>query len=461
MKAIKGLKLGGRYKLQQLLATGGMGEVWSARDLSVGRVVAVKVLRDEYTGNLEFLRRLRTEARNSAALAHPNIAQMFDYGEDQGTGYLVMELVGGQSMADLLEHQPVVPAKTLIPILADTARGLHHAHINSVVHRDVKPGNILLDDTLPGQPPSVKITDFGVSLAANQAPMTATGMVMGTAQYLSPEQAVGSPATAQSDLYGLGVIAYEAVAGKRPFTGKSPVDIAIAHVNDPVEPLPDSVDPDLASVVYRLLSKRPEQRHANASELADELDRLSLKYNGLPIANAATEIATDAPAIPSRRQRRLNVTSASLSVEDSAATPVSPLQKQPPPKAPTRSSIRRPLGPAIIRDVDAHQLSSRATGNQITQTRPRFIEPNRQIAGNADKLVPDVGQESLPSVVRAAKAPSLLAIALLAVALIVVVILLVWLFANRSSGAIASDQYFGLLTGSTLSFGIDIFTVKT
>ncbi len=194
------------------IAVGGMGEVWVAADDALGREVAVKVLRSEYAGNEDFLNRLRTEARNSAALSHPNIAQMYDYGETNGSGYLVMELVVGEPMADLLEREPVLPPARLLPILAQTARALHAAHLSGVVHRDVKPGNILIDRS-----GTVKITDFGVSLAANQVPMTATGMVMGTAQYLSPEQAVGQAATGASDIYALGIVAYESIAG----TGRS------------------------------------------------------------------------------------------------------------------------------------------------------------------------------------------------------------------------------------------------
>jgi serine/threonine-protein kinase len=209
MRPSAGLALGDRYRLTRRIAVGGMGEVWVADDTYLGRDVAVKVLREEYTGNEDFLRRLRTEARNSAALSHPNIAQMYDYGEQDGTGYLVMELVLGEPLADLLEREPVIAPRKLLPILSATARGLHHAHLAKVVHRDVKPGNILLEHPAQGggAPRGVKITDFGVSLAANQAPMTATGMVMGTAQYLSPEQAVGQPATPASDVYALGIVA--------------------------------------------------------------------------------------------------------------------------------------------------------------------------------------------------------------------------------------------------------------
>jgi eukaryotic-like serine/threonine-protein kinase len=264
-----GTALGGRYRLDRRIAVGGMGEVWVGHDLTLGRDVAVKVLREEFAGEAGFLARFRTEARNAASLSHPNIAALFDYGEQGGSSYLVMELVAGEPLSDVLEREPVLPESRLLPVLAQTARALHAAHLAGVVHRDVKPGNILVG---PGG--RVKITDFGVSTAPDQAPMTATGMVMGTAQYLSPEQAVGRPATAASDLYSLGIVAYEALAGRRPFTGPTAVDIAVAHVNDPVPPLPPHVSPALTALVMRLLSKDPAERPATAASLARALDGL-------------------------------------------------------------------------------------------------------------------------------------------------------------------------------------------
>uniref|UniRef100_UPI001356B1CE serine/threonine-protein kinase n=1 Tax=Puerhibacterium puerhi TaxID=2692623 RepID=UPI001356B1CE len=318
MRPVEGLALGDRYRLTRRIAVGGMGEVWVADDTFLGREVAVKVLREEYTGQEDFLARLRTEARNSAALSHPNIAQMYDYGEQAGTGYLVMELVVGEPLADLLEREPVLPPKRLLPILAATARGLHAAHEAHVVHRDVKPGNILLEHPTraSGGRTTVKITDFGVSLAANQAPMTAAGMVMGTAQYLSPEQAVGQPATPLSDVYALGVVAYEATAGKRPFTGSTPVDIAVAHVNNPVPPLPSTVHPGLSGLIMRMLEKDPALRPVSAGALADELDAL------------ARDIAADPLGARSRTARRL---------QGSGATP----RAQEPPSAPSTQGPRR------------------------------------------------------------------------------------------------------------------------
>jgi hypothetical protein len=269
VRAAAGLVLGQRYRLVREIAVGGMGEVWVAHDESLARDVAIKVLREEFAGDPNFLSRFRTEARNSAALSHQNIAQLYDYGEQDGSAFLVIELVLGEPMSDLLEREPVLPPRKLLPILAQTARALHHAHDAGVVHRDVKPGNILL-----GRGGRVKITDFGVSLATNQVPMTATGMVMGTAQYLSPEQAVGQPATPHSDLYSLGIVAYEALAGKRPFTGPTAVDIAVAHVNAPVPPLPAAIDKRLAGIVLSLLAKDPRDRPPSAAQLARILDEM-------------------------------------------------------------------------------------------------------------------------------------------------------------------------------------------
>lgn len=281
MKPAEGVALGDRYRLGTRIAVGGMGEVWVAHDTALSRDVAVKVLREEFAGDAGFLERFRTEARNSAQLSHPNIAALYDYGEQEGSAFLVMELVLGEPMSDLLDRQPVLPTRRLLPILAQTARALHAAHVAGVVHRDVKPGNIIVART--GQ---VKITDFGISTAINQVPMTASGMVMGTAQYLSPEQAMGRAATPASDMYSLGIVAYEALVGHRPFTGATAVDIAIAHVNTAVPPLPGSIDPVLADVVMRMLAKDPQARPRSAASLARHLDDMLDKTpsDGVPLA---------------------------------------------------------------------------------------------------------------------------------------------------------------------------------
>lgn len=295
--------LGGRYRLTRQIAVGGMGEVWVAHDTALARDIAIKVLRDEFAGDPGFLERFRTEARNAASLSHPGIAALFDYGEQDGSAFLVMELVVGEPMSDLLEREPILPTDRLLPILAQTARALHAAHEAGVVHRDVKPGNILL--TPAGR---VKITDFGVSLANNQVPMTATGMVMGTAQYLSPEQAIGGPATSGSDLYSLGIIAYESLVGHRPFTGPTAVDIAVAHVNVAVPPLPATVPVEIARLVMRLLAKDPAERPSSAAELAAMFDSLAARTppEGVPAPAAQVSVAVGAPAVapPSFPPRR-------------------------------------------------------------------------------------------------------------------------------------------------------------
>lgn len=262
-----GLVLGGRYELTSRIAVGGMGEVWRARDTLAGQEVAVKVMRAELAGDARLLQRLRFEARNSSRLHHPNLVAVLDHGEQHGSGYLVMELVDGEPLSDVVRRAGgTLDAGTLLPILLQVARGLQAVHAAGVVHRDLKPGNVLVTAT-----GTAKLTDFGISLAGDQAPMTAAGRVMGTAQYLAPEQVTGQPARPAGDLYALGVVAYEALAGRRPFSGATDVDVAVAHVHDPVPELPATVPGPVRAVVTRLLAKEPAQRPADAGELARTL----------------------------------------------------------------------------------------------------------------------------------------------------------------------------------------------
>lgn len=269
MKLVEGQLVHHRYRLDRRLAQGGMGEVWKGFDIQLGKIVAVKALRTD-TSNVEAkLRRLRAEAHNSANLAHPNIAALFDYYEHDGIGFLIMEYVPSKSLADLYHKEKTVEPTRLLPILIQTARGLFVAHSHGVIHRDVKPANIMVSET-----GSVKITDFGVSYSSDQEQITQDGMVVGTAQYISPEQAQGEQATAQSDIYSLGVVAYEGLCGHRPFTGTTPVDIAAAHVNDPVPPLPDSVDLQLRQFVMSMLSKNPKDRPKDALVVSKVLAKI-------------------------------------------------------------------------------------------------------------------------------------------------------------------------------------------
>nr|WP_273400639.1 serine/threonine-protein kinase [Bifidobacterium indicum] len=269
MKLIEGQLIHRRYRLDRRLAQGGMGEVWKGYDIELGRVVAIKALRGDLTNEESKLLRLRAEAHNSANLAHPNIAALFEYYEHDGIGFLIMEYVPSDSLADIYRSRGSLEPTELLPILIQTARGLYVAHSHGVIHRDVKPANIMVSET--GE---VKITDFGVSYSTNQGQITQDGMVVGTAQYISPEQAQGLQATPQSDIYSLGVVAYEGLCGHRPFTGATPVDIAAAHVNDPVPPLPDSIDTQLTSFIMSMLAKDPRDRPANALVVSHTLAKI-------------------------------------------------------------------------------------------------------------------------------------------------------------------------------------------
>ena len=281
-----GLRVGGRYLLTDLVATGGMGEVWSAEDQVLGRVVAVKLLRREYAADDAFLGRFRAEARHAASIGHPGIAQVFDYGEDEGTAYLVMELVPGEPLSARLRREGALPAAVAVPLLQQAAMALDAAHATGLVHRDVKPGNLLIT---PDE--RVKITDFGIARAGDQAPLTRTGEVMGTAQYLSPEQAMGRTATPASDVYSLGIVAYETLSGRRPFEADTAVAIALAQVNNAPDPLPDTVPGPVAAVVLQALSKDPAERPASAAAFADSL---GAALEGIP--PATTRLAPVPPA---------------------------------------------------------------------------------------------------------------------------------------------------------------------
>lgn len=266
MKTRTGTVLGGRYKLLTPIAQGGMGEVWKARDSETGRLVAAKVLKTELFGEELPLSRLRIEAKNSMSIHHPNIANVQDSGEENGRGWIVMELVEGQPLTHYLKNGARIASEDLIPILTQVAMALGAAAEAGIVHRDIKPANIIVrPDGI------VKLTDFGISRSHGQADLTAAGMVMGTAHYLPPEQAMGETATALGDLYALGVIAYEAVAGRRPFSGSTQVDIAFAHVNDPIPPLPSDVPAPMAELILHLLEKTPAKRPESGLALVREL----------------------------------------------------------------------------------------------------------------------------------------------------------------------------------------------
>jgi serine/threonine-protein kinase len=272
--------LGGRYELQSRIAIGGMGEVWRARDQVLGRIVAIKILKEEYAGDPSFLERFRAEARHTALLNHSGIANVFDYGEAGGSAYLVMELVPGEPLSAILERERVLSPDRTLNIIAQTARALAVAHGQGLVHRDVKPGNLLIT---PDH--RVKVTDFGIARLADQVPLTQTGQVMGTAQYLAPEQATGQQATGSSDIYSLGVIGYECLTGHRPFSGESQIAIALAQVNDAPPPLPEHLPAPVRALLMSMLSKDPRNRPANAIKLAEAAE--AIRRGDIKAAQAA------------------------------------------------------------------------------------------------------------------------------------------------------------------------------
>lgn len=263
MRPTTGQVFGSRYELISRIAIGGMGEVWKANDSVIGRHVAIKILKEEYLGDPGFRERFRTEAKNAALVNHEGIANVFDYGEEEGSAYLVMELVPGEALSTVLEREKILPASRVLAIVAQTAAALHQAHLAGLVHRDIKPGNLLI--TPDG---TVKITDFGIARLADQVPLTATGQVMGTVQYLAPEQAGGKPASPATDIYSLGIVAYEALAGKRPFRGESQVAIAMAQIKETPPELPTSIPEPVRRLVMSCMAKKPDGRPASAHDLA-------------------------------------------------------------------------------------------------------------------------------------------------------------------------------------------------
>jgi serine/threonine-protein kinase len=254
--------LGERYELAELIAAGGMGQVWRGTDVLLGRPVAVKVLRSEYTGDPTFRARFRAEAQHAAGLSHPNIAAVFDYGETEATdgsgetlAYLVMELVEGEPLSAVLQREGRLSAAVTLSLLEQTASALAEAHRVGLVHRDVKPGNILVRDD-----GSVKITDFGIAWSAGSVPLTRTGQVIGTPQYLAPEVAEGHHATPASDVYALGLVGYECLTGHPAFDGDNAVTIALKQVRDDPEPLPEDLPGEVRRLIRRALAKDPAAR---------------------------------------------------------------------------------------------------------------------------------------------------------------------------------------------------------
>ncbi len=262
MELTKDAVIDGRYKLIGRLGAGGMAEVWSAEDLELGRTVALKLLHDRLAADPDFVERFRREASAAAGLQHPNVVQVYDRGEWGGTYYIAMEYLRGETLKDLVRRGPLAPARAA-EIIVEVLKAAGFAHRRGLVHRDFKPHNVIFDEER-----RIKVTDFGIA-RAGASEMTETGSIMGTAQYLSPEQAQGQHVTPASDLYSIGVMLFELLTGRMPFDGESPVTIALKHVSEPA-PVPSSlnpaVSPELDAVVLRALAKDPSQRFSDAEQ---------------------------------------------------------------------------------------------------------------------------------------------------------------------------------------------------
>jgi len=278
----------GRYEIVRHLARGGMAEVYLARDLLLDRPVALKVLFPEFSGNRSFVERFRREARAAANLNHPNIVSIYDWGEENGTYFIVMEYIDGLTLREVIRAEGRLAPERAAAIGADIAAALQFAHNGGVIHRDVKPGNVLISGM-------VKVTDFGIARANDpQESLTQTGAVMGTATYFSPEQAQGVAIDPRSDVYSLGVVLYEMVAGRPPFTGESPVAIAYQHVRETPVPVSEHnphVPPDFAAVVAKAMAKNRGDRYPSAEELRADLVRFG---RGQPVYAAAPPAAAAA-----------------------------------------------------------------------------------------------------------------------------------------------------------------------
>jgi eukaryotic-like serine/threonine-protein kinase len=299
--------LAGRYRLTDRIAAGGMGEVWRGEDVLLNRAVAVKLLPTGRAGDESFLARFRAEARYAASLSHPGIARVYDYGESAefGGAYLILELVRGEPLSAILARAGRLSPDPTLDIIGQAAQALDAAHQAGIVHRDIKPGNLLV-----AAGGTTKITDFGIATAvraAQAAHLTETGMVMGTAMYVSPEQATGAPVDASSDIYSLGVVAYECLAGHVPFMASEPLAIAYAHKHSPVPPLPPDVPQPVADLVYDMLAKTPAGRPASAWAVADRADMLreALFLGGAALGDAAQ--AGDFAGMPFARATRADL----------------------------------------------------------------------------------------------------------------------------------------------------------
>jgi eukaryotic-like serine/threonine-protein kinase len=300
---VNGTRLAGRYVLVEMIAAGGMGTVHKATDERLGRTVAVKILRDDLAGDPRFVERFRREARAVAALSHPNIAGVYDYGEDDDHYFFVMEFIDGSDLSQVMRAESPLSQERSALLAAGTLDALQHAHSAGVVHRDIKPANIIVtkrerSTSSTGWQEKVKVTDFGIARAVGDTTLTATGSMLGTAHYLSPEQASGGTIGPATDQYSTGIVLYEMLVGTVPFTGDSPVAIAMRHMADELPP-PSAVNPAVSpgfdEIVRRATSKDATDRFPDAQAMATALRNELDSSSGAGFVGAAAPTAVAGP----------------------------------------------------------------------------------------------------------------------------------------------------------------------
>ena len=265
----KGQKINDRYEIIRSIGEGGMANVYLGHDIILDRNVAIKVLRGDLSNDEKFVRRFQREALSASSLAHPNIVEMYDVGEDDGTYYIVMEYVEGKTLKQLLKKRGSLTLSEAIDIMSQLTDGMAHAHNSYIIHRDLKPQNIMIKDD--GQ---IKITDFGIAMALNATQLTQTNSVMGSVHYLPPEQASGKGCTIKSDIYSMGIIFYELLSGSLPFRGDNAVEIALKHMKEPLPNLRDenpSIPQSIVNIIKRSTAKNPKNRYDTAREMHEDL----------------------------------------------------------------------------------------------------------------------------------------------------------------------------------------------
>jgi serine/threonine protein kinase len=387
----------GRYQVVRKLGAGGMANVYLAEDQELGRGVAIKILNDRHANDEQFVERFRREAKNAAALSHPNIVSIYDRGEAEGTYYIAMEYLDGRTLKELIVQRGPAPVTVSVEYARQVLSALRFAHRHGIVHRDIKPHNVLVD--AEGR---VKVTDFGIA-RAGASQMTEAGSIVGTAQYLSPEQARGGDVDQRSDLYSLGVVLYELITGTLPFNGDTPVEIAMKHLSTVPEPpserRPD-IPRDLDLIVMRALAKDPDDRYASAEEMDADLERF---LRGAAISPLTEESATQIMRAPTGP------------LAATAATMISPPRHGahlPPPPPPVYYDLeepihRRPVWPWIAAllfvlgaGIGGWFLYTQIS-NKLDSTKPvavnEYRNMNEQLARNkikADGFVPVVNHHA-------------------------------------------------------------------